>query len=198
MVQLEGKIINKLIAGRNGIFSSATYLTEEGVFKIKDPLLDQYPEGEYTAQVVAKGFSINSYPSRKNGIYISEILIDAHSIDILDYEIKPVENVTVEPDASVDESAESVNAESTKTEKPKKLKMVRLKIESNNSSSESVKTVSESDADAELKELFGSLWPLGDSVKLDKLLPRPTIIKQASILNQTHALDPKTQVWSRK
>ncbi len=100
MVQLEGKIINKLIAGRNGIFSSATYLTEEGVFKIKDPLLDQYPEGEYTAQVVAKGFSINSYPSRKNGIYISEILIDVHSIDILDYEIKPVENVTVEPDAS--------------------------------------------------------------------------------------------------
>jgi len=196
MVQLEGKIINKLIAGRNGIFSSATYLTEEGVFKIKDPLLDQYPEGEYTAQVVAKGFSINSYPSRKNGIYISEILIDAHSIDILDYEIKPVENVNVEPDASVDESAESVKAEPAKTEKPKKLKMVRRNIESNNSRSESVKTVSESDA--ELKELFGPLWPLGDCVKLDKLLPRPTIIKQANILNQTHALDPKTQVWSRK
>ncbi len=189
MVQLEGKIINKLIAGRNGIFSSATYLTEEGVFKIKDPLLDQYPEGEYTAQVVAKGFSINSYPSRKNGIYISEILIDAHSIDILDYEIKPVENVAVEPDASVDEGADSVKVESAKTEKPKKLKMVRRKPVSNNSRSES---------DAELKELFGPLWPLGDSVKLDKLLPRPTIIKQASILNQTHALDPKTQVWSRK
>ncbi len=142
-----------------------------GMGRNMHPLLDQYPEGEYTAQVVAKGFSINSYPSRKNGIYISEILIDAHSIDILDYEIKPVENVAVEPDASVDEGADSVKAESAKTEKPKKLKMVRRKPESNNSRSESVKTVSESDA--ELNELFGPLWPLGDSVKLDCTSSKP-------------------------
>jgi hypothetical protein len=53
--------------------------------------------------------------------------------------------------------------------------------------------VEASDAD-----LFGSIWPLGDSVKLDPTVDRQQLRAQTHRLGELgYALDFKLQIWSR-
>jgi len=47
--------------------------------------------------------------------------------------------------------------------------------------------------------LFGLLWPLGDSVKLDSTIDRRALRAQIARLGELgYALDFKTQEWSRQ
>lgn len=47
--------------------------------------------------------------------------------------------------------------------------------------------------------LFGLLWPLGESVKLDSTIDRRTLRAQIARLGELgYALDFKTQEWSRQ
>ena len=47
--------------------------------------------------------------------------------------------------------------------------------------------------------MFGLLWPLGESVKLDSTIDRRTLRAQIARLGELgYALDFKTQEWSRQ
>ena len=49
------------------------------------------------------------------------------------------------------------------------------------------------------RTLFGLLWPLGESVKLDSTIDRRTLRAQIARLGELgYALDFKTQEWSRQ
>ncbi|MCY1465167.1 hypothetical protein D9M71_832780 [compost metagenome] len=59
--------------------------------------------------------------------------------------------------------------------------------------------VSTSAADGEDAALFGLLWPLDDTVKLDSTIDRRTLRLQCARLNQLgFAFDAKAQSWHRE
>lgn len=54
MIDISGTLVVRLIKGRKGVFAVGDLHTDIGNFKVKDPLLDQFDEGQYrgTFQVV--------------------------------------------------------------------------------------------------------------------------------------------------
>jgi hypothetical protein len=47
MIHLAGKLTVRQITGRKGAFAVGDFVSEVGTFKVKDPILDQFEEGEY-------------------------------------------------------------------------------------------------------------------------------------------------------
>ena len=58
MIKLQGKLKTKVIHGRNGDFTVGAIVTDIGEFAVKDPLLDQFTEGEYEGEFVIAKFSL--------------------------------------------------------------------------------------------------------------------------------------------
>jgi len=64
MIRIEGKLLVKQIrASRNGPFCIADLVTELGEFKVKDPLLDQFSEGEYQGTFWISQIYLHAYVS---------------------------------------------------------------------------------------------------------------------------------------
>jgi len=206
---LEGNIVNKVIKGANGEFSVGSFTSELGKFKIKDQLLDQFEEGEYRVRVSILHLGIKSYPSTRNGIIITEILADIDAIDVIDAEIKEVVTEPIEPDASIPvdnvSTAADTSADKPEDDKPvEKPELVSAKAKGpskgkiilSNKKSKPTKSVDNDGLD--LQQLFGHLYPLGDTVKLDTTLPRTVIIEQGKYLKSMgYVFDAKTQIWSK-
>jgi hypothetical protein len=196
MILLDGTVTNKIINGVNGDFSVGTFQTEIGKFKIRSALLDQFEEGEYNVRAAVNKFDLNSYQSKRNGIIITEIEAHVDTLELIDGDIKPVDQVSIEPDASLEKESSTktvtADADSKKSEKPASGKIVlsnkkaKSKAEPQNANK------------AELEKLFGHLWPLGNEVKLDTTLPRSMIIKQKSYLSGCYDFNAKTQIWIKK
>ena len=197
MILLDGTITNKIINGVNGDFSVGTFQTEIGKFKIRSALLDQYEEGEYSVRVAVNKFDLNSYQSKRNGIIITEIEAHVDTLELIDGDIKPVHQDSIEPDASLENELSAMKTVKADTDSKKSVKPASGKIVLSN---KKVKRKAEPEiADkAELEKLFGHLWPLGNEVKLDTTLPRPMIIKQKSYLSGCYDFNAKTQIWVKK
>ena len=197
MILLDGTITNKIINGVNGDFSVGTFQTEIGKFKIRSALLDQYEEGEYSVRVAVNKFDLNSYQSKRNGIIITEIEAHVDTLELIDGDIKPVQQDSIEPDASLENESLAMKTVKADTDSKKPVKPSSGKIVLSNKKVNS-KAEPEIADKAELEKLFGHLWPLGNEVKLDTTLPRPMIIKQKSYLSGCYDFNAKTQIWIKK
>ena len=201
MILLDGTITNKIINGVNGDFSVGTFQTDIGKFKIRSALLDQFEEGEYSVRVAVNKFDLNSYQSKRNGIIITEIEAHIDTLELIEGDIKPVQQASIEPDASIDKDSSKpeevkVEPDSGKSVKPAPGKIVLSnKKKPKSKIDESTETQSE---DGDLKQLFGHLWPLGDSIKQDLTTPRTIIIQQVAHLRKNYDFDAKTQIWTKK
>jgi hypothetical protein len=197
MILLDGTVTNKIINGVNGDFSVGTFQTEIGKFKIRSALLDQFEEGEYSVRAAVNKFDLNSYQSKRNGIIITEIEAHVDTLELIDGDIKPVDQVSIEPDASLEKESAATkaviaDADSKKPANPDSGKIVLSNKKANNKAEPLIGNK------AELEKLFGHLWPLGNAVKLDTTLPRPMIIKQTSYLSGCYDFNAKTQIWVKK
>jgi len=193
---LEGNITNRIIQGANGDFSVGTFCCDLGKFKIKDPLLDQFDEGEYRVRVAVQHLDIKSYPSTRNGIIITEIVAEIDAIDVIDAEIRPVEVEAVEPDASVSSVTQAAEAPE-QVQSPSNTPGESDKVSSIETPRKAASEAGESDND-DLEALFGHLWPLGRTVKLDTTIPRALFIQQKQALkDRGYRFDAKTQTWSK-
>ena len=197
MILLDGTVTNKIINGVNGDFSVGTFQTEIGKFKIRSALLDQFEEGEYSVRAAVNKFDLNSYQSKRNGIIITEIEAHVDTLELIDGDIKPVNQVSIEPDASLEKESSATKTVTTDTDSKKPEKPASGKIVLSNKKAIS-KAEPQNSNKAELEKLFGHLWPLGNEVKLDTTLPRPMIIKQKSYLSGCYDFDAKTQIWIKK
>ncbi len=202
-VTLEGSIATKLIQGANGEFTVGTFKTNVGIFKIKSGQLDQFPdEGEYDVSVVVNEFKLNMYPSRRTGICVSEILLEVDKIIVFDFVQEHSIDDPVEPDASVQAIKESEPQQKSEHQKDK----IRLTMPSAEKPCNKPKGTSggrttanaNGDSDEDGRKLFGELWPLPESFRLDTTLPRGTIIKQRDYISGLYQINPTTQVWTRK
>jgi hypothetical protein len=175
MVTVKGRMVVNVINGRNGLFSVATLYSEIGDFVLRYEGLDQYDAGTYEGEFVIRDMCLKARP-----FGVSQIIEPLAFIEDLVLETADEGLQEPLPDAIPDPVTEESKSDSA----------IPLDI----------KGKSEGDiSEAELKQLFGSLWPLGDKVKLDPTIGRPIFRAQKDYLNLVggYEFDPPNQIWNK-
>ena len=205
MITLAGQLAIKTIHGRNGDFNVGRLATAIGEFTVKNPELDQYPEGKYEGDFVIAEIR----PSMYNTSGRMVIELRAHlggmtlsNIDALTKDeagrLSPQE---VDP---IDEDSEKSRGVSTAT--PVAPAVVETPVPASplidrtpfgvTPPKEVTKTDGEPLDDA---ALFGVLWPLSDVVKLDATVNRRLLRQQRDRLGLLgFKFEPLSQDWHRK
>jgi hypothetical protein len=169
-VWINGSLSVQRIQGVNGEFSVGKLDCEIGVLNIKDPYLDQFETGVYAGRFALSKVFSHGYAAR-TGCFIVETraLIDEYvihsdepgSVDV-DFALSEVDPLDSDPPAAP-------AAKSVATQKPTTAEIPATAIPTAADLFGRSTAVVAADPVA---ELFGELWPLGSTVKLD-----PTTIR---------------------
>lgn len=194
MIKIPGQLAIRTIHGRNGPFNVGRLSTSIGEFVVKDQLLDQCSEGKYDGEFVITQISPSSYShggrtvievrARLESMVLDEMdslsEVDAEQLD--QKEVDPLEeDVAAVPKTPAAPAVDAGDAP-----------FGMAQLEPVPSASRASLTPNEDEA------LFGTLWPLGDSVKLDPSVDRQRMRAQCARLGQLgYQLNFKQQVWER-
>jgi hypothetical protein len=203
MITLAGQLAIKTIHGRNGDFNVGRLATSIGEFTVKNPELDQYPEGKYEGDFViaeirpsmynTSGRMVIELRAHLGGMTLSNIdaltkdeagRLTPQEVDPIDEENEKPRTVPTEP-APVAPSPQIPKSPLTDTtpfglEAPSGVPEVR-----NDASDDAT--------------LFGTLWPLTDIVKLDSTVNRRMLRQQRDRLDALgYKFEPLSQDWHRK
>jgi hypothetical protein len=195
MIKIPGQLAIRTIHGRNGAFNVARLSTSIGEFVVKDQILDQYSEGKYDGEFVITQISPSSYSHSGRTVIEIRARLDAMILDDMDAlsqddaerldqkEVDPLEEEDVAA-APKTPAAPAVDAGDAP--------FGMAQPEPAPSASHASLTPNEDEV------LFGTLWPLGDSVKLDPTVDRQRMRAQCARLGQLgYQLNFKQQVWER-
>jgi hypothetical protein len=197
MITLPGHLAIRTISGRHGDFNVGRLSTSIGEFVIKDALLEQHTEGKYRGDFAIIEIRPSYYTT--GGRLVVEIRARLDSMVLEDVEtLSAADNASI--DAQTPDPVDEAPAATREPPKPARTKPARKPIDddtpfgmSSAKTSQSVLAADASDAD-----LFGSVWPLGDSVKLDPTVDRQQLRSQCRRLDELgYALDFKLQIWSK-
>ncbi|SDS17080.1 Protein of unknown function [Halopseudomonas litoralis] len=212
-IVVPGQLTLRTIRGRNGPFTVGRLTTHLGVFEVKDAELEQYPEGKYDGEFIIRYIFPKAYPTgggmrfeiRANldGMTLNGIdslsrdearSFAAQDVDPLDEEqgaqpaVTPVKPSAPSKPAKTDPALDQASVNPLVDTTP-------LGLDTPTPDS----TAGFGSADSEDAELFGILWPLDESVKLDSTIDRRTLRAQIARLGELgYALDFKAQEWSRQ
>ncbi|CAJ4421191.1 DUF3275 family protein [Burkholderia pseudomallei] len=195
MISISGQLAIKTIHGRNGDFNVGRLATSIGEFVIKNAELDQYAEGKYDGDFVITEIRPSTYST--SGRMVIEIrahlggmtlsAIDALSRD----EASRLSPQEVDP---IDEEASSTD----KT--PPSVKSVTASnplVDTTPFGADTPALAKSAPADDDAT-LFGTLWPLGDVVKLDATVDRRVLRQQRDRLGALrYEFAPLSQDWHR-
>ncbi|MGK8436748.1 DUF3275 family protein [Ectopseudomonas hydrolytica] len=202
-VTVPGKLAVRKIHGRNGPFNVGNLVTPIGKFAVKDAALEQYPEGKYDGEFVISYIDAKAYPSG-GGIRIEvRATLDSMTLSGIDKlskaEARAFSNQEVDP---LDEELGAQPAKPAATPVPEPAPIRASKDPLIDTTPFGVGTpaavvVATGGPDSDDAALFGLLWPLGESVKLDSTIDRRTLRTQIARLGQLgYALDFKSQQWN--
>lgn len=190
MLHVNGTLTVKKITGAKGAFSVGDLVTEEGTFKVKDALLDQFEEGRYQGEFAISSIYLSSYIWRgKSMTDIRANLVDIHLDEVGDVtpESAPQQD---EPDPIEEEVARPHGA---------------LSADSNlETTVVVVSSAGQVDADPALEalvKLFGAelgakVWKR-EGVKLDPTVDRGVFREQRDRLKELgYRFDAKAQAWA--
>ena len=200
MINIPGQLAIRTISGRNGDFNVGRLSTSIGEFVIKDALLDQYNEGKYRGDFLITEIRPSYYSTSGRLVVEIRAKLDSMSLDGVDH-------LTAEDAATLSASEPDPIDEESSSALPKPLQQ-RNKLTSSKGASTgepsaaedapfgmpppSLASSAEQDAD-----LFGTIWPLCDTVKLDTTVDRQRLRKQCTRLGELgYVLDFKLQVWT--
>ena len=193
MITIPGQLAIKTIHGRNGDFNVGRLATSIGEFVVKNAELDQYTEGKYEGDFAIAEIRPSTYSA--NGRMVIEIRallggmtlsnIDALSRD----EARRLSPQEIDP---IDEEAQAPMPKASTKAKPRQ-KHDPL-IDTTPFGSKPVDVVPEASADD--AALFGTLWPLGEIVKLDATVDRRLLRQQRDRLGALgYEFAPLSQDW---
>lgn len=223
MFKLENVTLRvKKIRGARGDFCVADLSCEEGEFKVKDAVLDQFEDGEYTGTVWISQIYLRQYVSWGKGI--TEICARLHDLQLNEnYErLAPAEHI--EPDPLEEEQAplqktaqlpvqqfaqqpqpspqpsQEAFEPGTKPDSP----MDRLKKKLSRIGKKPVagaETQKSQNAAGDPSELFGEVWErivAREPVRLDATVDRERFRAQIAAMRDQYGykLNSNTQVWS--
>ncbi len=211
-VIVPGQLTLRTIHGRNGKFNVGKLDCQLGKFTIKDAELEQYPEGKYQGEFVLRYIFLKSYPI-SDGSMRSEMRANLDGMTLLGIdklsrdEARSFGTQEVDPlDEEQGAQPAATPVKPVKASRPAKPAPVKASADplvdttpfgmDAPAPAAAATTSSTDDGDT---ALFGLLWPLGESVKLDSTIDRRTLRAQIARLSEMgYALDFKTQEWSRQ
>jgi len=202
----------RTIRGKNGPFTVGRLATPIGEFAVKDAELEQYPEGKYDGEFVIRYIFAKSYPVAGGARFEVRANLDGMTLNGIDKlsrdEARSFASQDVDPlDEELGTQPAVTPAKPSRGAKPTKPAPVQAfadapLIDTTPLGAEvpppaaAAASGSAEDGDA---ALFGLLWPLGESVKLDSTIDRRTLRAQIARLGELgFSLDFKTQEWSRQ
>ncbi|OKN68836.1 hypothetical protein AM469_006563 [Pseudomonas aeruginosa] len=185
--------------------------THLGVFEVKDPELEQYPEGKYDGEFIIRYIFPRSYPVGGGMRFEIRASLDGMTLNGIDKlsrdEARSFATQDVDPlDEEQGTQPAATPAKPAKVSRPAKpapeqvsadplVDTTPFGVDAPTPAAAAAPGGTE-DGDA---GLFGLLWPLGESVKLDSTIDRRTLRAQIARLGELgYALDFKTQEWSRQ
>lgn len=216
MIRIDGAQlrVKRIRQSRNGAFCVADLSTDIGEFKVKDPLLDQFDEGEYQATVWISEIYLSQYVAFGKGV--TEIRARLHDLQVqaqgalrrgeeqgepdpID-EREPVRAAPAAPDPAP-AVAESKGKKSKDWERFNK-KKPGLALGDSSPDTDSKRHDASDQAvaqglsalfDADLLQAIQNREP----VKLDSTVERSLLRRQAAELGQAlgYSFDPKQQTW---
>ncbi|GKS73301.1 DUF3275 family protein [Acidovorax sp. SUPP950] len=207
MIKLSGVTLRiKKMTGRNGDFCVADLQSDIGEFKVKDALLDQFDDGEYTGTVWISEIYLAQYISFGKGV--TEIRARLHDLQLDGARERPHDHEPLEPDP-VDEVATAVApapapiAVTAPAPEESRLGKLRERLATVGKkpappAPEPVEKRDDSD-DREMAVLFGELWlsiEAREPVKLDPTVERSVLRAQSAAIRQLgYSLDPIKQIF---
>ena len=206
MIHLPGQLSIKTIHGRNGDFNVGRLATSIGEFVVKNPELDQYPEGKYDGDFIVVEIRPATYNA--NGRLVIEIravlggMTLSNIDDLSGDEAQRLSPQEVDP---VDEETPAAAPAPKAKPKPRGPRDPLVDTTPFGVEPAPVSSGASADAndandanDAEDAALFGALWPLGESVKLDATVDRRTLRRQRDRLDALgYSFQPLSQDWHR-
>ncbi|QPI41630.1 MULTISPECIES: DUF3275 family protein [Pectobacterium] len=205
---VSGQLAIRTISGRNGRFTVGRLTTHLGLFHVKDPELEQYPEGKYEGEFAIRYIYPKAYPVGDGMRFEIRANLDGMTLSGIDKLSKAEARAfaTQDVDPLDEESGTQPVPTPTATSKSKaRLAPVQATqdplVDTTPFSVDAPSaTVAASDnPDSDDAALFGILWPLGESVKLDATIDRRTLRLQVARLSQlSYVFDTTAQQWNRQ
>lgn len=217
MIKLTGITlrVKKIRQGRFGDFCVADLSTDIGEFKVKDPILDQFEDGEYTGTVWVSEIFLSQYMAW--GKAVTEIRARLHDLQLDSGFEREAVHEAPEPDP-VEEPPVRPAPQLVPTPPPRPSTLAPTSEGIAKLRERLAKTVKKSDPidpgtpqsefsvqgeapghSAEVVELFGDLWQLIENrqpVKFDPTVDRIVLRKQsASMVQLGYKFNPIEQTW---
>ncbi|QNR40635.1 DUF3275 family protein [Pseudomonas syringae] len=198
MINLPGFLAIRTINGRNGEFNVGRLSTSIGEFVIKDALLDQYDEGKYRGDFAITEIRPSYYTNGGRLVVEIRARLDSMSLeDVANLSAEEAERLSNNETDPIDEEL-SPSQPQSKTRKNHPTRPITTATSDSNAPFGMGKThlsnkVSTHDSDV---ELFGTIWPIGDTVRLDTTVDRQQLRLQCVRLGELrYELDFKLQTW---
>ncbi|AVB13155.1 MULTISPECIES: DUF3275 family protein [Pseudomonas syringae group] len=199
MINLPGYLAIRTINGRNGEFNVGRLSTSIGEFVIKDALLDQYHEGKYRGDFAITEIRPSYYTNGGRLVVEIRARLDSMSLDdvanLSADEAERLSNHETDPiDEEVSGSSSPTKARRTVHTTSKSSATTDGDAPFGMAKAAPQKQFTTVEADA---ELFGTIWPLGSSIKLDTTVDRQRLRQQCVRLGELgYELDFKLQTWN--
>lgn len=197
MITLPGHLAIRTISGRNGDFNVGRLSTSIGEFVIKDALLDQYNEGKYRGDFAITEIRPSYYTNGGRLVVEIRAKLDSMTLDAVD-------NLTTEEaDRLSNTETDPIDEEATVAASPLPRRPAQTRSSQATKDDEApfgmaktnpTASTSSEDVDA---ELFGTIWPLTSSVRLDTTVDRQQLRLQCARLGELgYVHDFKQQIWN--
>jgi len=178
MIKVSGVLHIKIVTGRNGDFRVGRLVTDIGEFAVKDAELDQYEAGRYEGEFGISRISPSYYSTA--GRLVVEVRATLAMIEL----------------ASVDEPEPTLGGleQDPLDETPVVVPVVTEVVAAETKQEGVAPLATASDAD-----LFGLLWPLTNTLKLDPTVDRNVFRKQRDRLKALgYTFEAIGQQWLKK
>ncbi|AZC91305.1 DUF3275 family protein [Pseudomonas chlororaphis] len=199
MINLPGQLTIRTINGRNGDFNVGRLSTSIGEFVIKDALLDQYNEGKYRGDFVITEIRPSYYTTGGRLVVEIRAKLDSMTLDdVANLSAEEADRLSSTELDPIDEEPSSTSTPDT-ARKPHRHKSSPSTQPDDDApfgmeTSPTPAPITPQDAD---KQLFGTIWPIGPSVRLDTTVDRQRLRQQCARLGELgYELDFKLQLWT--
>jgi len=208
MIKIPGHLAIRTIQGRNGAFNVGRLSTSIGEFVIKDAVLEQHVEGKYRGEFVITEIRASSYST--GGRLVIEIRARLDSMVLED-----IDALTAYDNAQIDaQSPDPLDEEQPAAAPPPKARPQPYRHAKPATASTApaddnapfgmpvspaaAPVTPAPDVDEADQKLFGTVWPLGETVRLDSTVDRQRLRQQCQRLSELgYAMDFKSQAWNR-
>ncbi|MFC6299116.1 DUF3275 family protein [Pseudomonas sp. CCM 7893] len=202
MINIPGQLAIRTISGRNGDFNVGRLSTSIGEFVIKDALLDQYNEGKYRGDFLITEIRPSYYSTA--GRLVVEIRAKLESMNLDDVDsltaedaatLSPSEPDPIDEEPSSTQTAPQQQRRNTSTAAPA-VNDLNKPLSAQDAPFGIAPPSSTNSAEQDAR-LFGTIWPLDDTVKLDTTVDRQRLRQQCARLGELgYVLDFKLQAWT--